>query len=166
MLEKLADFISEKIVNRIIVLFFLVMSGSVFIQVLFRYCFHKPIYWSEELPRVMLVWLTFLGAGLAMKKQGHLSITLLTNRLGRKTKLLVQIFANIITMIFLFVLIKGGIDITILTMPNRSAALQMPTGLVYLALPTGAAVMCLHLFIQTTKLVKIMSGKSAKGEDQ
>lgn len=151
--NKIIDFLYEKIINKIIVLFFLIMSGSVFIQVIFRYCLHKPIYWSEEVPRFMLIWLTFLGAGIAMRKQGHLSITILTNRLKDKTRLKVQLVALILSIVFLIVLAIGGINITLLTMPNRSAALGLPTGLVYLAVPVGAVLMVLHLLIQTVQTI-------------
>ncbi len=163
MFEKIINFISEKFINKIIVLFFIVMSGSVFVQILFRYCFHKPIYWSEELPRVMLIWLTFLGAGVAAKRRTHLGITLLTSKLSPEKQVVLQLIANFLTMAFLLVLIYGGVVMTILTMPNRSAALQMPTGLVYLAVPVGGTMMFFHLFNQTIKLVKMLSKQGDRG---
>ncbi|MBW2307888.1 MAG: TRAP transporter small permease, partial [Deltaproteobacteria bacterium] len=53
MLRKLGDFLAEKTLNFIIVVMFTIMAGAVFIQVVFRYIVHQPIYWSEELHRFL-----------------------------------------------------------------------------------------------------------------
>lgn len=163
MLEKIINYISDKIIARIIVLFFIVMSGTVFIQIIFRYFLHQPIYWSEELPRVMLIWLTFLGAGLAMKNRSHLGITLLTSRLNIRAQIFVQIVAHFIMITFLVILAVGGVDVAMLTMPNRSAALQMPTGLVYLAIPVGSLIMILHIIVEIKRFFAALGDKKMMG---
>ncbi|MBW2147138.1 MAG: TRAP transporter small permease [Deltaproteobacteria bacterium] len=163
MLRKLGDFLAEKTLNFIIVVMFTIMAGAVFIQVVFRYIVHQPIYWSEELPRFLLIWLTFLGSVLAMKNRSHLGITIILNRLSAKKRLLVQFLANILVLLFLLVMVWGGTIITRLTMPNRTAALQMPTGLFYLAAPVGGVLMIIYLVKHTMELFRGRA-KAEKGE--
>jgi len=143
-----------KILNFIIVTMFSFMSIAVFVQIIFRYLLHQPIYWSEEFPRFILIWLTFLGSAIAMKNRSHLSISLLTNRLSLQKRKWVQFFANSLSLLFILILVWGGIIITNLTMPNRTAALQMPTGLVYLAVPVGGMLMVFYLLKNTIELFK------------
>jgi len=143
-----------KILNFIIVTMFSFMSIAVFVQIIFRYLLHQPIYWSEEFPRFILIWLTFIGSAIAMKNRSHLSISLLTNRLSLQKRKWVQFFANSLSLLFILILVWGGIIITNLTMPNRTAALQMPTGLVYLAVPVGGMLMVFYLLKNTIELFK------------
>lgn len=159
------EFLPIRFLNFIIVAMFSCMSIAVFIQIIFRYLLHQPIYWSEEFPRFILIWLTFLGSAIAMKNRSHLSISLLTNRLSVKKRISVQFFANLLSLLFISILVWGGIIITILTMPNRTAALQMPTGLVYLAVPVGGIIMIIYLLKNTIELFKENSNK-AKGKEE
>lgn len=148
------DFLPIKIINFIIILMFIFMSIAVVIQVIFRYILHQPIFWSEEIPRFILIWLTFLGSALAMKNQSHLSTSLFTNRLAKQKRMWVQFFANLLSLWFLLIVVWGGIIIVILTMPNRTTALQMPAGLVYLAAPVGGILMIIYLLKNTIELFK------------
>ncbi len=159
------EFLPIKFLNFIIVAMFSCMSIAVFIQIIFRYLLHQPIYWSEEFPRFILIWLTFLGSAIAMKNRSHLSISLLTNRLSVKKRISVQFFANLLSLLFISILVWGGIIITILTMPNRTAALQMPTGLVYLAVPVGGIIMIIYLLKNTIELFK-ENNRKTKGREK
>jgi len=160
------EFLPIRFLNFIIVAMFSCMSVAVFIQIIFRYLLHQPIYWSEEFPRFILIWLTFLGSAIAMKNRSHLSISLLTNRLSVQKRIWVQFFANLLSLLFISILVWGGIIITILTMPNRTAALQMPTGLVYLAVPVGGTIMIIYLLKNTIELFKENNNKTKSREEE
>lgn len=59
----------------------------VFSNVVLRYAFNSGIAVSEELSRWLFVWLTFLGAIVALREHGHLGTEALVSRLspaGRK----------------------------------------------------------------------------------
>lgn len=60
-----------------------VMVVMVFGNVVLRYAFNAGISVSEELSRWLFVWLTFLGAVVALKEHGHLGTDMLVARLGR-----------------------------------------------------------------------------------
>ena len=64
-----------------------VMVVLVFGNVLMRYAFNSGITLSEELSRWIFVWITFLGAIVALREHGHLGTDMLVGRLppaGRK----------------------------------------------------------------------------------
>jgi hypothetical protein len=43
------------------------MTVVVAVQVFFRYVLNQSLFWSEELARYLLVWLSFLGASVAYR---------------------------------------------------------------------------------------------------
>ena len=47
------------------------MAMLVAVQVFFRYVLNQSLFWSEELARYLLIWLTFLGASCAYYRHAH-----------------------------------------------------------------------------------------------
>ncbi len=58
-----------------------VMVLRVFGNVVLRYAFNSGIAVSEEMSRWLFVWITFLGAIVAVREHGHLGTELLLDRL-------------------------------------------------------------------------------------
>ena len=50
-------------------------------QVFARYVLERAPSWSEELAGFLMVWLTMLGAAAVLRGGGHISVTVLTDRL-------------------------------------------------------------------------------------
>jgi len=71
-----------KALEAIIALCLAVMVVLVFGNVVLRYAFNSGITVSEELSRWLFVWLTFLGAIVALREHGHLGTEALVSRLG------------------------------------------------------------------------------------
>ena len=66
----------------VIALCLAVMVVLVFGNVVLRYGFNSGITISEELSRWLLVWLTFLGAIVAVREHTHLGVDTLVRMLG------------------------------------------------------------------------------------
>ena len=81
------------------------MVVLVFGNVVLRYAFNSGITVSEELSRLLFVWLTFLGAIVALREHGHLGVDMLVKRLppaGKKICLVVsQLLMLYVTWLFL-----------------------------------------------------------------
>jgi TRAP-type C4-dicarboxylate transport system permease small subunit len=75
-------------------------------QVLWRYVFNDPIYWSEELARYLFVWLTFLAASMAFRDHKHMAVDLIQPFLGPEARRWQQaIITGILAIFFVVVLI-------------------------------------------------------------
>ncbi|MGU3493943.1 TRAP transporter small permease [Xanthobacteraceae bacterium A53D] len=70
-----------KLLKVLIVLLLAGMVVLVFGNVVLRYGFNSGITLSEEVSRWMFVWLTFLGAIVALRERGHLGVDSLVRRL-------------------------------------------------------------------------------------
>jgi C4-dicarboxylate transporter DctQ subunit len=138
----------SSVINRIgevlLVLFLSVLTVVVFLQVLFRYIFHLPLFWTEETARYCLIWASMLGAGYALRHGHHIAVTFIVDRLPdglyRTTVRLGQVFVLAIIMVILW----GGMELVTLTQNQISPALRIPMSYPYLAMPTGAAIMLVH----------------------
>ena len=68
-------------INLLIALALAVMVAMVFGNVVLRYGFNSGIAVSEELSRWLFVWMTFLGAVVALNERAHLGTDSLISRL-------------------------------------------------------------------------------------
>ena len=68
-------------INLLIALALAVMVAMVFGNVVLRYAFNSGIAISEEVSRWLFVWLTFMGAVVALREHGHLGTDVLVSRL-------------------------------------------------------------------------------------
>src|SRR5918994_6253584 len=71
-----------KLLKVLIALFLAIMVLLVFGNVVLRYGFNSGISVSEEISRWLFVWLTFMGAVVALHKHAHLGTEMLVGRLG------------------------------------------------------------------------------------
>jgi TRAP-type C4-dicarboxylate transport system permease small subunit len=113
-------------------------------QVLTRFVLGSPSSYTEELARYLLIWIGLLGAAFAGGRHLHLAIDLLPTRfVGRRHTIVVVVINFCIGAFAVGVLVIGGIRLVALTLSlgQTSAALGIPIGYVYLALPLSGLMM-------------------------
>lgn len=86
-----------------------VMVVLVFGNVLLRYAFNSGITISEEVSRWLFVWLTFLGAIVALKEHGHLGSDMLMSRLPSGGKKLVLVLGHVLMLYITWLLFSGSL---------------------------------------------------------
>jgi TRAP-type transport system small permease protein len=65
----------------LLILLLAAMVVIVFANVLMRYVFGTSVIWSEEVARHLMIWMTFVGSGLALRTGAQLGIDSLQNAL-------------------------------------------------------------------------------------
>ena len=75
-----------KSLELLIVLCMLAMVTMVFGNVVLRYVFNTGITISDEMSRYCFIWLTYIGAMVAMREKGHLGVDTLVKHLGLQGK--------------------------------------------------------------------------------
>ena len=117
----------------------------VFFQVISRALFDSSFSWTTELARYMMIWVVFLGGGIAFQHAAHISIEALAEKLSNVWKKVVQAFVAIACIAFFIILIVTGIEFSSASMTQTSPALQIPMGLVYLAIPISGVLQILNV---------------------
>jgi TRAP-type C4-dicarboxylate transport system permease small subunit len=85
----------------------LAMVLMVFGNVVLRYAFNSGITVSEELARFCFVWLTFIGAVVAMHDGSHLGMDSLVARLPRRGKLICLALSEALILLCCAMLVWG-----------------------------------------------------------
>lgn len=129
------------------------MAIMVFANVVLRLTTDTSILWVEELSRFLMIWLTFLGAGLVLRYGGHIGIDNLQDAFPRQAKLIRGVVYALMLAFFMFMLIMG-IRYSMFTWGQTTAAMEIPVGAVYLAMPVGFALLIVHALIMMRGYVR------------
>jgi TRAP-type C4-dicarboxylate transport system permease small subunit len=83
------------------------MVVMVFGNVVLRYLFNSGIDLSEELSRYFFVWLTYIGAVVVMRENGHLGVDTMVGAFGRNGRLVCMVLSDVIVLICCVMLLDG-----------------------------------------------------------
>jgi len=118
-----------------------VMTVMIFLQVIYRYVLGESLSFSEELARYMFIWSVAMGSALALRTRSHIGVEILVEQLPASLAKPAKILACVLSLIFYGMLIWYGFEMVGETMDQESAALELPMGYVYLAVPLSAIVL-------------------------
>ncbi len=145
MLSRLSHYLN-RIAEGICLGLIVVMTGVTFAQVFFRFVIVHSLPWSEEFSRYCLVWASFLGASIALKRGLHIGVETVVERLPKSKRRFIHLLTLIILLLFLLVVIIKGLEMAVFNLRQSSPAMRIPMGLPYLAVPVGSFFMFVHLF--------------------
>lgn len=131
-------------------------------QVFTRFVLANPSSFTDELARYLLVWTGLFGAAYATGKRMHLAIDLLATRLrGRARHYHGLVVEACVGTFALAVMVVGGARLVALTflLGQTSAALKLPLGLVYLALPASGLLIAFYAALFITERVRLLRGR-------
>lgn len=132
----------------LVVLTMISLVSATFLQVTLRYVFNFSLPWADELARVSLVWLVFSGMALCFARGQHAVVGILLDRYAGLPGRLACLFVDMLVFILFAIVLYGGVRLAILTSGQTTSGLGIPRGLVYAALPIGAALMLIELVRQ------------------
>ena len=120
------------------------MAVLVFTNVVSRYVFNYSIIWVEELTQYQMIWIAYLGAGLALREGRQVAVDTLQDFLPARLRRFVRLAIWFAIVAFLVTLTILGFQIAAFTWNQETPVMNIPTGIPYLAIPIGAAVFLLH----------------------
>jgi len=131
----------EKAIILLLVVALTLMVVFIFTQVFARFVLNKPLSWTEELSRHLMIWMVFLATAVGYRHGAHLFIDLLPSKLSKKGKMVLLLIFDAIIIYFLTVMFIYGLELVDKTGFQYSAALQYKMSYVYMSLPVGAILM-------------------------
>lgn len=142
-LERLSESCNHSAENALLLLG-LTMTAVVILQVFCRYILNYSLFWSEELARLQLVWLTFLGATVAYRRGMHPSVDVLFRRISRLNRTRVQRVVHLVVLVFSLVIIWYGFSFAFFVRNQITPALALPKWLVFSIIPISGLIFFLH----------------------
>lgn len=122
------------------------------LEVFLRYVMRQSLPWAEEMPKYLMIWLTFLGASLATRRDSHVGFTTVLETLPPRARRWLVLVGRLLVLLFLYYVVRWG-AVLALTMGfvSVTAALQIPFFYVFLAVPIGGGLMILQLAVLTVR---------------
>jgi TRAP-type C4-dicarboxylate transport system permease small subunit len=160
MLDKFLNFYCS-LLGKVIAILLALMVILVFGNVVLRYGFNSGITVSEELSRWMFVWLTFLGAIIAVREHGHLGTDFLIARLPVVGKKICLVIGYVLMLFMCWLMFKGSLEQTKINWTTEAPATGLSQGLFYgigMIFAVSAGLMLLQDFY------KLLTGQ-VKDED-
>ncbi len=134
-------------------------------QVFTRFILNDPSTWTEELAVFLLIWVSLLGAAVALNRGAHLGIDYFVGKLPPRIRTASEVFVFLCISAFsLSVMVIGGFGLVISTLElgQLSPALQIKVGYVYLAIPISGLFLTLYGLIGLAeRLVQLRRGSPA-----
>lgn len=98
----------DKTLGSLSVILLGIMAVVVNLGVFYRYVLIAALPWSEEIPKYCMIWMGFIGASMAIRRNQHIGLNAFMERLPPKHHLLVKLFGSFLILFFLIILIKWG----------------------------------------------------------
>ena len=132
------------------------MVLMVFGNVVLRYGFNSGITVSEELSRWLFVWMTFLGAIVAVRNHAHLGTDALVSRLSRRGKKACFVAAHVLMLFMCWLMFRGAWQQAVINYETSSAVMQASMAWLY---ASGVVFAVLAAVILAHELWKLVTGK-------
>lgn len=147
----------SRVINRWIErsLFFLglTMALVVALQVFCRYLLNHSLFWSEELARYLMVWLTFLGASVAYCRGAHPGVDLFCAMLPDRLQRVGAVLVHLASLAMFAIMVVSGCRFAYFVRLQISPALYLPKWIIMGIVPISGLVLILHgLFFLTRTL--------------
>ena len=161
-LKKILDPISDAL-DRVCSVLIVIMLGLMVVittaQIICRTWF-TALSWSDEVTRYLLIWSTFLGATCVYRHSGHISFTILQDKVPARIGQLMRIAVHAICLLLFAVLLYYSIRYC--GKLNKTAtALPIKMKYIYLCLPISMGVLIVHAL--TMMVHEILGEREVKG---
>lgn len=120
------------------------MAAVVAAQVFSRYALNHSLFWSEELARYLLVWLSFLGATTAYYRGLNPGVDVLYARLPPAGRRVASVVVHLASLLLFGVMVFYGWRFASFVRVQISPALQVPKWIPHAILPVSGALLALH----------------------
>lgn len=127
------------------------------LQVADRYVFTEPLVWTDEMARLSLVWLTFVGASYVMAHGEHITIELFEKVMPAKVVTVIDAVAMVAVIGTCLALLPGAVEVAVDTHGVSSPALGFPRSLIYASTITGFVLIAFHAAL---RIIDILTGNT------
>ncbi len=133
-----------KVFRAISFVMFVIMIVVVFAQVMLRYFFSAPLAWSDELSRLLLVWVSFMGVTLVhFSAAGHPAVTFLVDKIPVRYRKILDAVLNLAIAFGFLMIFRASLQYTIQNHRFVSAVLHYPNSLKYAVVPICMMLMAI-----------------------
>ena len=139
----------------------LVMTLTVTREVFGRYVLDRPTSWVLTLNQMLMVALTYLGAGYTMMRDGHVRADFIYIRFRPKARLVVDVVTTLFIVLYCTFIVWQGWDLawdSLKTVASPSEAVDWPLFPFQVLVPIGTFLMGIQAIINLLNIVRKYRG--------
>lgn len=136
--------IIDRILKSALVIIMISIALVVVTNVFCRFVLNFSLSWADETAQILLVWLTFLGAALAIKDRSHYALNFLSDRLKGNFKTRFEMLSRLLSLFCIIVLLYESAIVTWGIRPWVMPATEISRAWVYAACPVGCVLMLVY----------------------
>lgn len=138
----------DRLRNVMIVVFFIIIIVSCFVDVGLRYApWFRSLGWTEEILRYLNVWIILLGASVAVQRNAHLTLRYFLRFFSPRVQIIITRFVILTTLVFLAIMTVFSAQKTIQNIPQQVQSFPISIGWFYLAIPVGSFYMFIDFML-------------------
>jgi len=134
----------DRLVKATVVLLFASLVCLVAAQVGLRYLIGTSIHWEEEAARYLMIWITFLTAGVGLRLGAHVAVDFVKDSVPRRIRIPLLIAIKLGMLFFLLLVTVYGFWVMVNVKDQISPALEFSMAIPYAAVPVGCALMIIY----------------------
>lgn len=150
MLRKITRNIEEIITVPLMLVLLVVLSW----QIGTRWLLDDPSLWSEELARVLFMYMALIGCAIAIKNSSHVNITFFSDKLPLKARLILVLSLELAVLVSIFAIIYLGYQHVQRTAFFELITLEISSKWMNYSLPLGGVFMVAR---QLQKMLKVFA---------
>jgi len=122
-----------------------------------RYILNDPPTWAENSILVLILFVSAMGAGIGIRERMHLQVLFVLDHVAPRTRLVMEVSANLVMLAFGIVMIHGGWVATAQVWPFADAMLPISRGTYYIPMVlTGILITLFEIEI----LLEMLTGSA------
>ncbi len=152
----------------LVIAMIIVLTLTVLWGVFTRFILGRQAEYTDELARVLLIWVSMIGAALAFGEKAHLGVDFFVSKLDAGARKALSILVQLIVMVLaLLVFIYGGWQLSASQMGQILPTMAISRGLVYASIPLGGVlilIFAIENLIQILRTPAELIGAQTKSE--
>ncbi|MEM8958944.1 MAG: TRAP transporter small permease [Pseudomonadota bacterium] len=146
-MSHLLDALNRNAERWLLLVFYVMLVATMFIEVLRREVFSYSSIWGEEIVRYSFIYLAWIGAAAAVKERGHIRIDVLMEYVGPRVKALLYIFGDIVMFVVAVIAFYWSLEAVLVSAKFGSVTHGLRISQVWFlsAVPFGFALVILRL---------------------
>ena len=131
------------------------MITAVTIQVFARFFLPSAPSWTEEVARMFFIYMVAFGAGLGIRSDDYVKLTLIQNWIGERIYQKVYLLMQLFIALFFGILFYFALDFVPIGAYERSPGLLLPMWLAFISMPVlmlSMVIFSIEKIILLTKL--------------
>ncbi len=122
----------------------LALTLVILYAVVARYFFNAAPAWSDEVPRVIFLWCTYIGIAVAAKRGQSLKVTVVLERLPPSGRLALEMFMHVSIFLMLAFLLWYNLPVIELGRQTKMLATQWSDAVRFYPLSVGCVLIGLY----------------------